>query len=98
MFLMAAMREAPANRIAPTQYSQIIWAILLGALFFGEFPDATAFAGIVLVTFAGLFTFLIIWLVHALIYRWPRTRFSDEAVEVALERFSLSGLFGRRRK
>jgi S-adenosylmethionine uptake transporter len=55
--LMAAMRAAPANRVAPTQYSQIAWAIILGALFFGEFPDATAVAGIVLVTFAGLFTF-----------------------------------------
>jgi len=50
------------------------------------------------VTFAGLFTFLIIWLVHALIYRWPRTRFSDEAVEGALERFSLASLLGRERK
>jgi hypothetical protein len=26
MFLMAAMRAAPANRVAPTQYSQIVWA------------------------------------------------------------------------
>ena len=58
MLLMAAMRAAPANRVAPTQYSQIVWAILLGALFFSEFPDATAFAGIALVTFAGLFTFV----------------------------------------
>ena len=55
--LMAAMRAAPANRVAPTQYSQIAWAIILGALFFGEFPDTTAIAGIALVTFAGLFTF-----------------------------------------
>jgi S-adenosylmethionine uptake transporter len=58
MLLMAAMRAAPANRVAPTQYSQLVWAILLGALFFSEFPDATAFAGIALVTFAGLFTFV----------------------------------------
>jgi S-adenosylmethionine uptake transporter len=56
MLLMAAMRAAPANRVAP-QYSQIVWAILLGAAFFSEFPDATAIAGIGLVTFAGLFTF-----------------------------------------
>jgi S-adenosylmethionine uptake transporter len=57
MLLMAATRAAPANRIAPAQYSQIVWAILLGALFFGEFPDAIAMGGIALVTFAGLFTF-----------------------------------------
>ena len=41
--------------------------------------------------FAGVFTFLIIWLVHGLIYRWPRTRLSDEAVERAIERFALPG-------
>ena len=58
MLLMAATRAAPANRIAPAQYSQIVWALMLGALFFGEFPDATAFAGIALVTLAGLFTFV----------------------------------------
>ena len=54
--------------------------------------------------FAGLFTFLIIWIVHGLIYRWPRTRLTDEAIEGALERFALPGynfvvgLFGRKRK
>jgi drug/metabolite transporter (DMT)-like permease len=58
MLLMAATRAAPANRIAPAQYSQIIWALVLGALFFGELPDAIAFAGIALVTLAGLFTFV----------------------------------------
>jgi drug/metabolite transporter (DMT)-like permease len=58
MLLMAATRAAPANRIAPAQYSQIIWALVLGALFFRELPDATAFAGIALVTLAGLFTFV----------------------------------------
>lgn len=41
------------------------------------------------VFFAGFFTFLIVWLVYALIYRWPRTRLSDEAIEHALERLSL---------
>ena len=37
--MLAATRLAPANRVTPTQYSQIIWAIILGAVFFGEFPD-----------------------------------------------------------
>src|SRR5438552_1433622 len=36
--------------------------------------------------FAGVFSFLVIWLIHGLIYRWPRTRISDAAVERALER------------
>lgn len=39
--------------------------------------------------FAGVFTFLIVWLVYALIYRWKRTALSDEAIDGALERFGL---------
>jgi len=38
--------------------------------------------------FAGVITFLIVWLMYALIYRWRSTRLSDEAVENALEGFS----------
>jgi lipid A 4'-phosphatase len=38
------------------------------------------------VVFAGIFTFLVIWLVHGWLYRWPLTRISDEAVEQVLER------------
>ncbi len=56
------------------------------------------------VIFAGVFTFLIIWIVYALIYRWPRTRVSDDEIERVLERLALPGydfivgLFGGRRK
>ena len=41
------------------------------------------------VIFAGVFTFLVIWIVHAMIYRWPRTRFSDRDVDRAIERLVL---------
>jgi hypothetical protein len=40
------------------------------------------------VIFAGVFTFLIIWIVHGLIYRWPKTRSDDEIIERRLERFT----------
>lgn len=40
------------------------------------------------VVFAGVFTFLIIWIVHGLIYRWPRTRLDDDTIERDLARFS----------
>ena len=40
------------------------------------------------VVFAGVFAFLTIWLTHGWLYRWRRTRTTDEAVERALERFS----------
>jgi membrane-associated PAP2 superfamily phosphatase len=52
--------------------------------------------------FAGVFTFLIAWAVHGALYRWPRTRLTDDDVEHAIERVALPphdyvlGLFGRR--
>ena len=56
------------------------------------------------VVFSGVFTFLVIWLAHGLIYRWPRTRFTDNAVESAIERIAMPGyralcsLFGRKNR
>jgi len=38
------------------------------------------------VVFAGVFMFLVAWTLHGLIFRWPRTRLTDEAVEAALAR------------
>jgi lipid A 4'-phosphatase len=40
--------------------------------------------------FAGVFTFLIVWLTYAAIYRWTRTRLNDQKIEDALERFATS--------
>jgi membrane-associated PAP2 superfamily phosphatase len=45
------------------------------------------------VIFAGVFSYLLIWLAYALIYRWP-TRLDEKVLEERLARFSL---FGRRR-
>lgn len=56
--MMIATKLAPANRVVPAQYSQIIWAVVFGAAFFGELPDGIAFVGMVLVAGSGLFTFL----------------------------------------
>jgi len=38
------------------------------------------------VAFAGVFTFLMVWLVHGALYRWRRTGISDAAIERAIER------------
>jgi lipid A 4'-phosphatase len=54
------------------------------------------------VSIAGLVTFVVIWLLYAVIYRWPRTRFSDDAVDAALTRLAWPAyrmrqrLFGRK--
>jgi membrane-associated PAP2 superfamily phosphatase len=53
--------------------------------------------------FAGVFTFLLVWLVHGLLYRW-RTRISDAAIEGAIARITLpvydflAGLFAGKRE
>jgi membrane-associated PAP2 superfamily phosphatase len=38
------------------------------------------------VTFAILFTLLLIWITHGLIYRWPYTALDEEAIEHAIAR------------
>jgi len=43
------------------------------------------------VVFAGVFTFLVVWTVHGLLYRWPRTRVTDAQVESGIERIALPG-------
>jgi drug/metabolite transporter (DMT)-like permease len=56
LFVVATM-YAPADRLGAAQYSQILWALAIGALFFDEWPDALALFGIVIVVAAGLFIF-----------------------------------------
>lgn len=54
LLLIAAARRTPANLVAPVQYSQLIWAIVFGALFFGEYPDWIAIVGLLIVLTSGL--------------------------------------------
>lgn len=54
--LLVATKIAPASQIAPAHYSQILWAVAIGALFFHEFPDHLAIAGLLVIAFSGLLT------------------------------------------
>ena len=54
MAILAALRRAPASTLAPYQYSQILWAMIAGALVFGEFPDGMAVAGATIIVTGGL--------------------------------------------
>ncbi|MGV8833038.1 MAG: DMT family transporter [Devosia sp.] len=58
LLVIAATRTTPANLIAPVQYSQLIWAILLGAVMFGEYPDWIAIVGMLIVVISGLLNVL----------------------------------------
>lgn len=56
--IIMAYRAAPAAVVAPTQYSQIIWATIFGALFFSETPDMWVVVGAGIIITSGIF---IVW-------------------------------------
>src|SRR5579872_3947746 len=82
---------APAA-LAPPAWRPLAYA---GATLFGVTTSLLrmAFGGHFFtdVAAAGLVTFLVIWLVHGYIYRWPSTRLTDENVDAALTRFAWPG-------
>ena len=53
--MLAAYRVAEAVVVAPMQYSQILWAVLYGALFFSEFPDVWTLVGALIVIASGIY-------------------------------------------
>jgi drug/metabolite transporter (DMT)-like permease len=57
-FMVHAMRHGEVAVVAPFRYSVIIWAVLAGILVWGEWPDAPALIGTVVVVAAGLYTFM----------------------------------------
>ena len=56
--ITAAYTYAPAGKISIFDYSQIIFATMLGFVLFGEIPDKYSFTGYVLIILASLGTFL----------------------------------------
>jgi drug/metabolite transporter (DMT)-like permease len=58
ILFIAATRRAEASQVAPGQYSQILWAIILGAVFYREYPDAIGYVGLAVVAVAGVLNVL----------------------------------------
>ncbi|RCS30978.1 DMT family transporter [Rhodanobacter denitrificans] len=58
VLLMLATQKAPANHVAPTQYSQMLWAVLFGYVLFHDPLDWPMAIGIAIILGAGLFTFV----------------------------------------
>lgn len=67
--VIRAAQLIPANRIAPTQYSQMLWAIGIGLIFFAEFPDGLTVIGMGIIALSGL---MIFWREEARGIRRPR--------------------------
>jgi S-adenosylmethionine uptake transporter len=57
LFGVMTMRVGEIGFVSPFRYTVLIWALLLGAVVFGEIPDATTLAGAGLVVATGLYTF-----------------------------------------
>ncbi|MBU2326880.1 MAG: DMT family transporter [Alphaproteobacteria bacterium] len=55
--IIMAMRTGEISFIAPFRYTSLLWAILLGILFFGETPDIWMIVGASIVIGSGLYTF-----------------------------------------
>jgi drug/metabolite transporter (DMT)-like permease len=53
--LSHAYRSARASTVAPFEYSAIIFTVAYGWFIWGEFPDLTAWLGILIVIAAGIY-------------------------------------------
>lgn len=56
VFIILAMRSGDVSFVAPFRYTALLWAILLGIVFFGELPDLAMLIGAALVIGSGLYT------------------------------------------
>jgi drug/metabolite transporter (DMT)-like permease len=54
--LTASLRFAPVSTVVPFDYSQLLWAVLLGWTIFGNRPPGTTWAGATIVILSGLYT------------------------------------------
>jgi drug/metabolite transporter (DMT)-like permease len=50
-----ALKFAPASTLAPLHYLEIVTAVAIGYLVFGDFPNALTWAGIIIIVASGLY-------------------------------------------
>jgi drug/metabolite transporter (DMT)-like permease len=56
IFVIRVMRVGEVSFTAPFRYTALLWAVLLGWIFFDEWPDAITLLGGAIVVASGLFT------------------------------------------
>jgi drug/metabolite transporter (DMT)-like permease len=54
--IIVAFRDVDVSAVSPFRYTVIVWAVLAGILIFGEFPEPSAWIGILLIVGSGLYT------------------------------------------
>jgi drug/metabolite transporter (DMT)-like permease len=52
--MSAAYRHAPAAVLAPLDYTAMVWAVLLGAVLFGDIPGPPVVIGSIIIILSGL--------------------------------------------
>ncbi len=57
LFSVMTMRVGEVSFIAPFRYTSLLWALLLGFVVFGDWPDNLTMLGIAIVVAMGAFTF-----------------------------------------
>ena len=55
LILIKAYDYAPASRLAPFSYTQLIWVTVMGYLVFGQFPDLWSLIGIGVIMVSGIY-------------------------------------------
>jgi drug/metabolite transporter (DMT)-like permease len=55
-FIIMAMRIGDISFISPFRYTALLWAILLGVLIFGDFPDMPMIVGASIIVVSGIYT------------------------------------------
>jgi drug/metabolite transporter (DMT)-like permease len=57
LLVILAVRRGDLAVVTPYRYTGLLWALLLGWLVFGEWPDSLTLAGAALIVATGLYTF-----------------------------------------
>jgi drug/metabolite transporter (DMT)-like permease len=58
LFIIKAMRVGDIGFVAPFRYTALIWALFLGLVMFGHWPDRLTLLGAAIVVATGIFTIL----------------------------------------
>ena len=58
MCINRALKIAPASVVVPYQYTTIVWAIILGYIFFRDVPTVTMLIGAAIIIAAGIYIFM----------------------------------------
>jgi drug/metabolite transporter (DMT)-like permease len=56
LLLTSSLRYAPVSVVTPFDYTQLLWAVLLGWMIFGTQPPGSTLAGAAIIIASGLYT------------------------------------------